>query len=91
MTKARILLILGVWVAVLPYLGFPSSWKDLLFIFSGIVLIYFSYVLYKDSKMKEYPKKSFDNFSENKDFNEKKVETIIQEMQEPKELNNEQI
>jgi len=90
MTKARILLFLGIWVAVLPFLGFPSLWKNLLFVFSGLVLVYFSYALYKDFKMKENPKKIFDNFSENKDFNEKKVEAVIQEMHEPIESNQEE-
>lgn len=64
MTKARILLILGVLVAILPYLGFPSSWKDILYTLLGLALMYFSYILYKDSK-----KRVFDNFRENKNFN----------------------
>lgn len=74
MRKARILLILGIWVAVLPYLGFPYSWKDVLMTLSGFGFIYFSYVLYKEFKekeMKEHSGKTFDNFKENKDFSEK--------------------
>ncbi|OGI84757.1 hypothetical protein A3H56_01190 [Candidatus Nomurabacteria bacterium RIFCSPLOWO2_02_FULL_42_24] len=67
MRKARILLVLGIWVAILPYLGFPYSWKDILFTLSGLGLVYFSYILYKDYKMTE--KKTFDNFRENSDFN----------------------
>ena len=72
MRKARILLFLGIWVAVLPYLGFPYSWKETLFTISGLGLIYFSYMLYQESKaeeVKDLPaqaeKKTFDNFSEN--------------------------
>jgi len=66
MRKARILLIIGIWVAVLPYLGFPSSWKDVLFTISGLGLIYFSYMLYNESKAEEIKEeKTFDNFSEN--------------------------
>ncbi|MFA5778463.1 MAG: hypothetical protein WC870_03205 [Candidatus Paceibacterota bacterium] len=84
MSKARMLLILGVWVAILPFLGFPSSWKDLLFVLSGIILIYFSYTLYKDSKIKEDGKKTFDNFRENKDFNEDKPGTTTEILQENK-------
>jgi membrane protein implicated in regulation of membrane protease activity len=68
MRKARILLILGIWVAVLPYLGFPYTWKDILFTVSGLILMYFSYVLYQESKKKQ--EETFDNFSENKFFNE---------------------
>jgi len=64
MSRARILLILGLWIAVLPYLGFPFSWKNVLFTASGLGLVYFSYLFYKESKS-EGSRKNFDNFSEN--------------------------
>lgn len=63
MRKARILLVLGIWVAILPYLGLPYFWKNVLFSVSGLVLVYFSYLLYQDSKKDAV--KTFDNFSEN--------------------------
>jgi hypothetical protein len=66
MRKIRALLGVGVWVAVLPYLGFPASWKSVLFTLSGFSLIYLSFLLYRESKGSE--KKAFDNFSENTDF-----------------------
>ena len=66
MRKARVLLILGIWITILSYLGFPYSWKDVLFTLSGLVLIYFSYNIYKESKEKN-TKKTFDNFRENGD------------------------
>ncbi len=54
-------------MAVLPYLGFPYSWKSTLATITGLGLVYFSYVLYQESKMKEIKEeKIFDNFSENK-------------------------
>lgn len=66
MRKARIFLILGIWVTILPYLGFPYSWKDILTTLSGLGLIGVSYLLYRESKIKEIDKeKTFDNFSEN--------------------------
>ncbi|HTE48954.1 MAG TPA: hypothetical protein VK675_03550 [Candidatus Paceibacterota bacterium] len=71
MRKAYILLILGIWVTVLPYLGFPYSWKDILMNLTGLSLIYLSFKLYKESKIKEIKEeKIFDNFSENKFFKE---------------------
>lgn len=74
MRKARILLILGIWIVVLPYLGFPYSWKGILTTFSGLGLIYFSYMFYQESKIKEIKEeKTFDNFSENKFFDEEKI------------------
>lgn len=65
MKKERIFLFLGIWVAILPYLGFPSSWKDILSTLSGLALIYLSYTLYKEFQTKEIKEKTFDNFSEN--------------------------
>ena len=62
-------LALGIWLAILPYLGFPYSWKDILTTLTGLVFIGLSYLLYKDYKATEDKKKTFDNFSENKDFN----------------------
>ena len=67
MQKARILLFLGIWVTILPYLGFPYSWKDIIIVLCGLGLIYISYMLYKESKIKETTaEKTFDNFRENK-------------------------
>lgn len=65
MSKPRILLILGTWVTILPYLGFPNSWKDVLYTLTGLGLLCLSYFLYKDYKIKE---NTFDNFKENSDF-----------------------
>ena len=79
MRKARILLVIGVWVAVLPYLGFPYSWKNTLFIVTGLGLIYLSYVLYQESKIKEVGKeKVFDNFSENKFLGENEMSSEME-------------
>jgi len=84
MRKARILLALGTWVAVLPYLGFPYSWKDTLCFITGLVIICFSYVLYKENKSKEEKtEKVFDNFSENKNFED--VVTDVGRLEDMKE------
>jgi len=91
MYKARILLILGTWVAILPYLGFPYSWKSVLFTLTGLGLIYFSYLMYKDYKTKENQEKTFDNFSENSDFGKNESETTIEESEEYIKLNQKEI
>jgi amino acid permease len=75
MRKAWILLILGIWVAALPYLGFPYSWKSILTSLSGLVLIIISFLIYKDYKTREIKgsqEKIYDNFRENKYFDENK-------------------
>ena len=66
MRKAYILLILGIWVTVLSYLGFPYSMKDNLFSVTGIIIIFLSYIFYKEYKAKQNKEETFDNFSENK-------------------------
>jgi len=64
MQKARIFLFLGIWITILPYLGFPYSWKDILTTLSGIGLVYASFVLYKEES-KKIAERNFDNFREN--------------------------
>ncbi len=67
MKKAYILLMFGVWVAIIPYLGFSYSFKNILETLSGLGLIFASYLLYREQKKKEIKKESiFDNFKENK-------------------------
>ena len=68
MRKARILLVLGIWMAILPFLGFPYSWKDVLTTLTGLGLIYLGYMIFLDYKTKENKKETFDSFKENGDF-----------------------
>ena len=77
MSKIKIILGLGIWVAILPYLGFPLSLKNIIFSITGLVLIYLSYMLYRELKIGETEEETFDNFSENNNFNE--AEIIIEE------------
>ena len=53
MAKQRILFFTGVWVVVLPFLGFPVLWKDILFVITGVVVMYISYREYHEHKMGE--------------------------------------
>ena len=85
MQKARTFLILGVWTAILPYLGFPSSWKSVLFTLTGLSLIYLSYAMYQDHKKEHVPHDSFDNFRENADFQKIKTSTQTPEENSPEE------
>ncbi len=47
MNKARLVSILGIFVVILPYLGFPNSWRKILFVGTGVMLIYLGYHLYR--------------------------------------------
>lgn len=73
MNKARIILGLGIWVALLPYLGFPYFFKSILFVLTGLGLIYLSFLLYKESRDLNGREKIFDNFSENLNFSENEL------------------
>lgn len=50
MRKEKTLLIIGLWVVVLPFLGFPSSWRAILYVLTGICLMYLSYLFYEETK-----------------------------------------
>ncbi|MES2416121.1 MAG: hypothetical protein V4504_00240 [Patescibacteria group bacterium] len=70
MKTPRTLLILGIWIAILPYLGFPYSWKKILLTLSGLAIAYVAYLLYKKEliNIKNINSLKFDNFSENSSF-----------------------
>lgn len=50
MRKERTLFILGLWVAILPFLGFPNSWRRVLFVITGFLLLYLAYLFYLETK-----------------------------------------
>ncbi len=85
MKKVKIILGLSIWVTILGYLGFPYSFKNILFTISDLALIYFSYMLYVDLKAGEAKEKTFDNFSENHDFGGSEIKP------ENSDLNKEEI
>lgn len=50
MRKERTLLGLGIWVAVLPFLGFPNIWREVLFVCTGGALIALAILFYNQAK-----------------------------------------
>lgn len=38
MKKRTIIVILGLWVALLPFLGLPGSWKKVILIVTGLAI-----------------------------------------------------
>lgn len=70
MRKEKTLFIIGLWVIILPFLGFPGSWKKVLSVLTGLALIYLGYLFYMEVKARlarnENQTKSFvDNIGEN--------------------------
>ncbi len=49
MSYERILFFLGIWIALLSFLGFPVSVRRILFIISGLGVCFIAYVFYKKS------------------------------------------
>ena len=45
MTKETGLIILGSIVALTPFIGIPGSWKTVVFIFVGILIVLFGFLL----------------------------------------------
>ena len=39
MKKDLGLIILGVWIAIVPFLGFPGVWKTAIFVISGLAVV----------------------------------------------------
>ncbi len=48
MNRQRAILISGIWVAILPFLGFPGSWKTFFFFVTGANLAYIAYKMNKE-------------------------------------------
>lgn len=70
MNRARIILALGIWVAILPYLGFPYTLKSIIFVITGLGIMYLSFVIYREVKnSRDNFKKVFENFSESNNKN----------------------
>lgn len=45
MIRRRYILVLGIWLIILSFLGIPGSWRTVLLIATGIVLILFAFYL----------------------------------------------
>jgi len=52
MRKEKTLLIIGLWIIILPFLGFPDSWRKVFFIITGFSIMYLAYLFYLENKMR---------------------------------------
>ncbi|MCH7597959.1 hypothetical protein IID27_02900 [Patescibacteria group bacterium] len=39
MKKDLRLIALGIWIAIVPFLGFPGAWKTVIFVVSGLAVV----------------------------------------------------
>ena len=52
MRKEKTLFIIGLWVVILPFLGFPNNWRKILFLITGLAIIYLAYLFYLEVKVR---------------------------------------
>jgi len=50
MRKEKTLFIIGLWVIILPFLGFPNSVRKVLFFITGLAIMYIAYLFYLEVK-----------------------------------------
>ena len=48
MSKRQILILIGVWVIVFTFLGFPIVWQQILAVITGVAMIILAYVMRQD-------------------------------------------
>ncbi len=66
MSKKQILILLGVWIILFTFLGFPEFWDKIIALITGILIVTISYFL---------PSKQEDNTTVNLPFVEYKNST----------------
>jgi hypothetical protein len=52
MRKEKTLFIVGLWVTILPFLGFPSNWRKVFFLITGLAIMYLAYLFYLEVKVR---------------------------------------
>ena len=50
MRKEKTLFIIGIWVMILPFLGFPNNWRKVFFLITGLAIMYLAYLFYLEFK-----------------------------------------
>lgn len=65
MRKEKTLFILGIWIIFLPFLGFPNSWRKILFLLTGLCVIYLAYLFYKQNKLRTPKENTMESFIDN--------------------------
>lgn len=55
MTLDTLIMLVGAFVAALPFLGFPNSWDDVLFFLAGVVVISLGIVIRRQGTVQNPP------------------------------------
>lgn len=65
MRKEKTLFIIGIWTIFLPFLGFPNNWRKILFLLTGLCIIYLAYLFYKQNKKENAVGEIMESFVDN--------------------------
>jgi len=66
MLKQRFVFIAGILVALLPYSGFPASWKTAFFVLLGLFIAFISYLFYREKKASMPKSAEYASFTDNR-------------------------
>lgn len=67
--KNNILAVIGIWIVLIPFLGFPGSWKNIIIIVSGLIIAGISYFLNTSEVSQNDRKSKNDSFSNPENIN----------------------
>ncbi len=65
MRKEKTLFIIGLWIIILPFLGFPNFWRKMLFLITGLAIMYMAYLFYLEYKKRSVKETHHQTFIDN--------------------------
>jgi CDP-diglyceride synthetase len=62
--QEKIVIGAGVFLIILPFTGFPSSWKTIFTVFIGVVLAYIGALIFKRTTKQKSPETKTETFTQ---------------------------
>ncbi|MCH7530068.1 hypothetical protein IIB50_03060 [Patescibacteria group bacterium] len=80
MSKDVAIIVLGIWIAIVPFLGFPGFWETIIYVASGLGVVLMTFLLRRDiilyvSRITDRQRKSTDVYVENRADNIEQTDT----------------
>lgn len=80
MSKYTTIIVLAIWIIVLPFLGFPSLWRTIMFVLDGFIIIMYTLLIRRETS--NNPPFSFDRNGKNTDvYSENRIDNDKEEVQ----------
>ncbi len=77
MSKEVGVVVLGVWVAILPFLGFPGTWRTPILFLSGLSLVGLGFYLRVEALARERGSRTGTPFAQNDDPRTHETQKIV--------------